>query len=94
MWAIVGRGGAITDGGRAPKEKDFPQIQSLLKINAVPAGNYNGGFNNRGQNVNYWSSSPYDSGNAWEREWNYNNAGVNREYDNKENAIAVRCLRN
>lgn len=61
---------------------------------AVPAGLYGGGFFNRGQYVSCWSSSPYDSGDAWPRGWYYNNAGVARGHGLKELAFAVRCLRN
>jgi hypothetical protein len=63
---------------------------------AVPAGyrNNNGSqFSNRGTNVNYWSSSVGSSTNAWNRQFNNNNAQVNRNLNSRSNGFAVRCVR-
>jgi uncharacterized protein (TIGR02145 family) len=63
---------------------------------AVPAGyrNYNGlQFNNRGLSVHYWSSSVGSSSYAWYRDFNYNNAQVNRNLNYRSNGLSVRCVR-
>ena len=62
---------------------------------ALPGGNrnYNGsGFNNAGNNGNWWSSLPNGSENAWNRNLNYNNAWFNRNNWNRTNGFSVRCL--
>ena len=69
-------------------------LRNATGFSAVPSGNYDGSFNSRGQAVDYWSSSAYDSGTAWVRIWFYYAAGVVRAYDVKGGAFAVRCLRN
>ena len=69
-------------------------LRNATGFSAVPSGNYDGAFNSRGQAVDYWSSSAYDSGTAWIRVWFYYAAGVVRAYDVKGSAFAVRCIRN
>jgi len=61
----------------------------------LPGGNRNtdGSFNNVSNNGNWWSSSPNDASNAWNRNLNYNNAEVNRNNNNKSNGFSVRCLK-
>ena len=60
---------------------------------ALPAGNYNGNYNNIGNNANFWSATENDSNNAWNRNLNYNNADVNRNNNNKNCGLSVRCVR-
>jgi hypothetical protein len=61
----------------------------------LPAGNRNssGNYNNVSNNANLWSSTEYDSSNAWNRNLNYNHTDVNRNNNNKDNGRSVRCLR-
>ncbi len=61
---------------------------------ARPAGNYNGNYNNFGNNANFWSATQNNSNNAYNRNLNYNNANVNRNNNNKNNGYSVRCIRN
>jgi len=63
---------------------------------ALPGGNrnYDGGFNNLGNNANFWSASANDATNAWNRNLNYNNDDVNRNNNYKRNGFSVRCLQN
>ena len=62
-------------------------------FSAVPAGNWNNGFNNEGNNANFWSSTENSSNNAYNRNLNYNNENVNRNNNNKNNGFSVRCVR-
>jgi hypothetical protein len=62
----------------------------------LPAGyrnNSGSNFNNRGYNTYFWSSSAYSATNAWYREFNYNNATVNRGNPNRSYGFSVRCIR-
>lgn len=65
-----------------------------LFISSLPGGNYNGGsYNNQGNNGYWWSSTENGSSNAWNRNMNYNNGGVDRNNNNKTNGFSVRCVR-
>ncbi len=56
------------------------------------AGNrWNGEFNNVGTNGNYWSSTPNDENNAYELNFNSNNANWNN--NNRSNGHSVRPVR-
>jgi len=56
------------------------------------AGNrWNGEFNNVGSNGNYWSSTPNDENNAYELNFNSNNANWNN--NNRNNEQSVRPVR-
>jgi uncharacterized protein (TIGR02145 family) len=63
---------------------------------AVPAGyrNNNGAqFYNRGLYAIYWSSAAGSSNGAWYRNFNYGNAQVERNLNNRSNGFSVRCVR-
>ncbi|WP_370245670.1 FISUMP domain-containing protein [Fibrobacter sp. UWR4] len=57
---------------------------------ALPAGNYNGGFNNVGSNANFWSATENNASNA--NNWNMNASNANLNNNNKNNGFSVRCL--
>jgi uncharacterized protein (TIGR02145 family) len=61
----------------------------------LPGGNRNnnGKFNNIGKNGYWWSSTENNTNNAWKRNLKYNKGSVNRNNNNKENGLCVRCLR-
>jgi uncharacterized protein (TIGR02145 family) len=67
----------------------------LLYISALLAGNRNtnGTFNNRTSNGNWWSSSASGASNAFNRNLNTGNRGVNRNANNRANGFSVRCLK-
>jgi uncharacterized protein (TIGR02145 family) len=67
----------------------------LLYIAALLSGNRNtnGSFNNRTANGNWWSSSASGASNAFNRELNTGNAGVNRNANNKAYGFSVRCIK-
>ncbi len=70
------------------------QAVAAIIVGALPAGNYNGSYNNFGNNADFWSSTEYSSTNAYNRNLNYNNANVNRNNNNnKNNAFSVRCVK-
>ena len=53
------------------------------------AGNYNNGsLNNAGDNGNYWSSTPNDSNNAYNL--NFNSGNINTNNNNRYNGYSVR----
>jgi uncharacterized protein (TIGR02145 family) len=61
----------------------------------LPGGyrNSNGSFSTIGNNGNWWSSTEYDTTNAWFRYLYYYNGNVYRYYNNKTFGFSVRCLR-
>jgi uncharacterized protein (TIGR02145 family) len=63
---------------------------------AFPGGyrRFNGAYTSFGVNGDWWSSSEFDSVNAWSRRLNYGNSNVLRyDVDNKRNGFSVRCVR-
>ncbi len=52
-----------------------------------------GTFYNFGNYGLWWSSTEFDTGNAWGRFLFYGNGVVNRGYGNKADGLSVRCLR-
>jgi len=61
----------------------------------LPGGyrDYDGDFLTIGAYGGWWSSSEYDTDNAWYRSLYYSNGNVVRNYYNKQNGFSVRCLR-
>ena len=61
----------------------------------LPAGirNFNGAFNHIGLYGFWWSSSEYDSSNAWYRTLVYYDIPANRFNFNKKSGFSVRCVR-
>jgi len=63
-------------------------------FSAVPAGScYGSSFGSAGNNANFWSSTQYDSLNAWYRYLVYGGASVGRDGGAKGYGCSVRCLR-
>ena len=77
----------------------YPGDQSVKPNNAtgfsaVPAGYcYGSSFDFAGYNAYFWSSTQYDSGNAFSRNLYYYYANVGRDYYDKYYGYSVRCLR-
>jgi len=64
-------------------------------FNGLPAGfrNANSGYYDyTGYNGYFWSSSDYDSTNAWTRRLSFDNSDVARPYLNKKRGFSIRCL--
>jgi uncharacterized protein (TIGR02145 family) len=65
-------------------------------FSAVPSGTRfaSGSFNMVGQHVMFWTSTEYDTDNAWTRMLDYNQSGIFRDNTaiTKDYAIAVRCV--
>jgi len=64
-------------------------------FSALPGGyrNYNGNFYDVGNSGNWWSSTEYDTNDAWIRSMYYFNSKVSRYYYKKSWGFSVRCLR-
>jgi uncharacterized protein (TIGR02145 family) len=76
-------------------EVGFSSYLRVISALVRPGGyrNNNGSFNNSRNNAIFWSATENDVGNAWNRNLNNNNGQVNRNNDNKQNGLSVRCLR-
>jgi uncharacterized protein (TIGR02145 family) len=94
-------GGESVAGGKL-KETDtthwyFPNTGATNEsgFTAVPGGyrHYNGTFLRIGYNGYWWSSSDYDSSNAWYRRTRYNTSDVFSYIYNKYTGDSVRCLK-
>ena len=64
-------------------------VLGFLSLFFAAAGNYNNGtLNNAGDNGNYWSSTPNDSNNAYNL--NFNSGNINTNNNNRNNGYSVR----
>jgi uncharacterized protein (TIGR02145 family) len=72
-----------------------PSGRDSWGFNALPAGgrSYSGVFDNRGQRVYLWSSTPVSSSHAWDRVLYYSQSGVRRTSNRRAEGFTVRCLR-
>ena len=61
-------------------------------FSALPAGNYNGSFNNLGSNANFWTATENNSSNAYNRNFN-TGASMNSNNNNKNNQYSVRLVK-
>jgi len=64
-------------------------------FSGLPGGlrNVIGAFFNIGTSGYWWSSTEFNTSNAWYRYLNYGNGSVNRHFTNKGKGFSVRCLR-
>jgi uncharacterized protein (TIGR02145 family) len=64
-------------------------------FSGLPGGSrfFNGTFNSIGENGLWWSSTEYDTNNAWGRYLGYNGGNVGRYFNYKDLGLSVRCLR-
>gem|GEM_PF-1686072 len=70
-----------------------PADNNTTGFSAVPAGYYSGSFSSFGNYAYIWSSTQYNSSNAYVRYLTYNNVGVGSGYYAKSRGYSVRCLR-
>jgi uncharacterized protein (TIGR02145 family) len=73
--------------GGATNESGFTGLPAGIRSNG------DGTFNSLGYNGYFWSSSQYDTYNAWNRGLGYDDANVSRSYFDKEYGFSVRCLK-
>jgi uncharacterized protein (TIGR02145 family) len=68
--------------------------ESSRHVTALPGGNRNsdGSFNNAGNYGNWWTATENGSGNAYNRNMNYNNDNLNENYNVKSVGRSVRCV--
>lgn len=79
---------------RSAKEIMAHVSDRFLCFGALPAGNYNGSYNNFGNNANFWSATEGSSNSyGYSRKLYYNNADVVRETNYRNKGLSVRCVR-
>ncbi|MGB2043575.1 MAG: FISUMP domain-containing protein [Flavobacteriaceae bacterium] len=64
-------------------------------FNALPEGfrHYSGSFDIEGYNAFFWSSTEYDTDDAWIRRLNYNTSGLSRSYGSEPYGFSVRFIK-
>jgi uncharacterized protein (TIGR02145 family) len=63
---------------------------------ALPGGYrhfFSGEFTMLGYDGQFWSSSEFNTTDAWKRVLWYNSALIGRSYENKKQGISVRCIK-
>ncbi|MBR4536675.1 MAG: fibrobacter succinogenes major paralogous domain-containing protein [Bacteroidales bacterium] len=71
---------------------NYPAYNNLTRFSAVPSGYYNNGFGDYGGRSLFWSTTSYNSNNAWFQNV-YNDGRVPQEYTDKYHGFSVRCVR-
>jgi uncharacterized protein (TIGR02145 family) len=88
-------GGKMKSTGTQYWESPNAAATNESGFSGLPGGNrnHNGTFNYIGEDGNWWSSTEYNTYNAWYRVLNYYDGGVDRDYSGKARGLSVRCLR-
>jgi uncharacterized protein (TIGR02145 family) len=88
-------GGKLKDTGTSQWISPNASATNESGFSAMPGGfrNYLGHFNNMGFNGYFWSSTAYDSLDAWSRYLYNDNSGISRYHSNMQNGLSVRCVR-
>ncbi|MDD4033579.1 MAG: FISUMP domain-containing protein [Bacteroidales bacterium] len=75
---------------------DYPEYRNKSGFSALPGGyrTTNGDFYNLGEGCYWWSSSEYDTKDAWNRYLSCHNSGVYWSSNYKAHGFSVRCLKN
>ncbi len=85
FWADIEKDGSVRSGN-GTNESGFAGLPGGFRYS-------NGDFNGVGSYGYWWSSSEYETDNAWYRFLNYNNGSASQSNDNKQDGLSVRCLR-
>jgi len=97
---VIAGGGYITLAGEALKSQGgWPSNENTtdaLGFSAVPVGykNYEGVFKNMNKYVDFWSSTDIEDGYAYVLMLRSEYDEAHLEYGGKDDAVAVRCVRN
>ena len=70
-----------------------PSANNATGFSAVPAGHYDGYYDNFGDGADFWSATRYYSDYAYSRDLHYLHALVDRSDFDKNYGFSVRCLR-
>ena len=95
----IGKSMASTTGWNTSTETGVPgnnqSTNNSSGFNSFPGGyrSYNGSFNFEGNFAFFWSSTEFDTYNAWNRDLYSNNSNLNRGNANKHFGFSVRFVR-
>ena len=75
--------------------KDNGNATNSSGFSGLPGGSrdYSGSFNDIVYYGSWWSSTEYNTGDAWNRDLINDSGYASRYYDYEENGLSVRCLR-
>ena len=89
-------GGSLKTKGN--KYWEIPNIgaTNATSFTALPGGyrNLDGKFYSLGYDARFWSTSEYDSENAWSKGLSYQHSDIENGYDKKNMGLSIRCLKN
>jgi len=88
-------GGKLKEAGYDHWQSPNEGANNESGFTALPGGGryYGGSFLNRGYWGFWWSSTEYDSYNAWYRSLGYNYSHVDRSSSHREFSFSIRCVR-
>lgn len=72
----------------------YPDANNVTLFSAIPAGYYNGSYNNFGNTTIFWSTTNYTDSYAYSRNLYSSSATVSRNGSAKNYGCSVRCVKN
>jgi uncharacterized protein (TIGR02145 family) len=96
MAGEINAGGRLKETGTSHWLSPNTGATNDFGFTALPGGtrDITGTFGNVSIDGNWWSSTQYNTDNAWYRNINYNAGNLNRNYSGKSRGFSVRCVKN
>ncbi len=97
-YAVNDSRGLAPEGFHIPTDMELNRVKDLKDpagFSGLPGGHryYYSTFYNIGSYGYWWSSSEYDTLNAWYRVLNYSNGHAGSYYDGETGGLSVRCIK-
>ena len=88
-------GGKLKEAGAINWKSPNTDATNTSLFTGLPGGyrGSSGNYNGIGYGGNWWSSTEYNTNDAWGRNLYYGNGYASRNYSDKRNGLSVRCLR-
>ncbi len=88
-------GGKMKEAGAINWKSPNTDATNTSLFTGLPGGyrGSSGNYNGIGYGGNWWSSTEYNTNDAWGRNLYYGNGYASRNYSDKRNGLSVRCLR-
>ncbi len=95
LGGVTLAGGKMKEVGTTSWNSPNTDATNTSLFTGLPGGVriFDGGYIAIGNNGYWWSSTEYDTYNAWVRFLDYSNGDAGRDYNNKSSGYSVRCLK-
>jgi len=85
---------SISQVSGTPGNSDYPQKQNITQFSALPVGyRYNGTYVNFKESAIWWTSTQFDTTQAWSRSLNFTLLYISGMADDKSQGLSIRCIK-